>query len=185
MSLPHMLLGLLEEGSMSGYELNKAIHDSIRHFWTTDQSQIYRALHKMEADGWLRVETVIQADSPNKKVYHLTEAGREALAVWLRTPLVNQPLREAWLAQIFFGSAIPTAETIRLVEGYRKGVAEGLAALEELQARLPAAGERAHVPRRYQYQLLTLDYGMAYHRSMLATLDAMLEQMKLIAEVTE
>lgn len=79
MSLPHMLLGLLEEGSMSGYELNKAIHDSIRHFWTTDQSQIYRALHKMEADGWLRVETVILPDIDHPAALLLGLVGFELL----------------------------------------------------------------------------------------------------------
>src|ERR1043165_9302735 len=102
MSLPHLLLGLLSSNPMSGYDLNKVFNTTIQHFWTTDQSQIYRTLYKLEEEGKVRVETIIQEDNPNKKVYHVTEVGAAELSQWLRQPLEEKGTREAWLGQLFF-----------------------------------------------------------------------------------
>src|SRR5436190_21593498 len=99
MSLPHLLLGLLSSNPMSGYDLNKVFNTTIQHFWTTDQSQIYRTLYKLEEEGKVRVETIIQEDSPNKKVYHITDAGADELSRWLVQPLTSSTVREAWLGQ--------------------------------------------------------------------------------------
>ena len=53
MSLKHGLLGLLNYGSMTGYELNKVFRDSLSFFWQAKTSQIYRELDAMERCGWL------------------------------------------------------------------------------------------------------------------------------------
>src|ERR1041384_4339943 len=106
MSLPHLLLGLLSSTPMSGYDLNKEFNTTVQHFWTTDQSQIYRALYKLEEEGKVRVETIIQEDNPNKKVYHITEAGKEELRDWLAKRHTSGHTREAWMGPLFFGSGM-------------------------------------------------------------------------------
>ena len=40
--LKHGILGLLNYGSMTGYEINKAFKDSLSYFWNAQTSQIYR-----------------------------------------------------------------------------------------------------------------------------------------------
>lgn len=164
MSLPHLLLGLLNASPMSGYDLNKVFNTTIQHFWTTDQSQIYRTLYKLEEENKVRVETVIQEDNPNKKVYHVTEAGQSELREWLSKPLPEVPTREAWLGQLFLSHQLDNAAVIRVLEGYMAALKERLAALEALQAVFPSGEARAHIPREYQFQLLTLDYGLDVHR---------------------
>ena len=164
MSLPHLLLGLLSASPMSGYDLNKVFNTTIQHFWTTDQSQIYRTLYKLEEENKVRVETVIQEDNPNKKVYHVTEAGQSELREWLSKPLPEVPTREAWLGQLFFSHQLDNAAVIHVLEKYMAELKERLAALEALQAVFPSGEARAHIPREYQFQLLTLDYGLDVHR---------------------
>lgn len=73
MSLKHGLLGLLNYGKMSGYELNKTFNDSLYFFWKIQISRIYRELNHMEKTGWLTSETVFQTDKPNKRLYSLTD----------------------------------------------------------------------------------------------------------------
>ncbi|MBO0779365.1 MAG: PadR family transcriptional regulator, partial [Ktedonobacteraceae bacterium] len=58
MALQYLILGLLKYGPQSGYDLNRFFRDSVRHFWNTEQSQIYRALHKMHEVGWVRIEQI-------------------------------------------------------------------------------------------------------------------------------
>ncbi|WP_264167875.1 PadR family transcriptional regulator [Halomonas sp. SBBP1] len=41
----------------------------------------------MRGDGLLTCETLPQTERPDRKVYQLTEAGRQALDIWLAEPL--------------------------------------------------------------------------------------------------
>lgn len=183
MSLSHLLLGLLSAQPMSGYDLNKAFNTTIQHFWSTDQSQIYRTLYKLEEEGKLHVEMIVQEDNPNKKVYHVTEMGKTELVRWLNKPLPSAPIREAWLGQLYFSHHLSNAAIISVLEGYRDEVLERLNALEALQSTLPSGEARQHIPREYQFQLLTLDYGLDVHRFELAWLDKAIQQIKQFGEI--
>ena len=178
MSLPHLLLGLLNASPMSGYELNKVFSTTIQHFWTTDQSQIYRTLYKLEEENKVWVETIIQEDNPNKKVYHITEAGVGELLQWLSEPLPDVPIREAWLGQLFFSYQLDNATVIQVLERYMVKVQARLKALEALQAVFPAGEARAHIGREYQFQLLTLDYGLDVHLFEMEWLKKAIQQIK-------
>jgi len=87
MSLEYAILGFLNYGESSGYDLKKMFDTSIRHFWSADQSQIYRTLSKLVKKQWVTMHLVEQVDKPNRKVYTITEAGKEGLYQWLKTPL--------------------------------------------------------------------------------------------------
>lgn len=182
MSLPHLMLGLLNISPMSGYDLNKEFNTTIQHFWTTDQSQIYRTLYKLEEEKRVRVETIIQEDNPNKKVYHITEAGITELRRWLAEPLPEIALRESWLGQLFFSGQLANEVVIDVLEVHLAQVQERLKALEALQAMYPTGEARRQVPRRYQFQLLTLDYGLDVHRFHVEWFKKAIEQVKQIPE---
>ena len=46
--LKHGILGLLNYGDKTGYEIMTVFRDSLNHFWTAQTSQIYRELQTME-----------------------------------------------------------------------------------------------------------------------------------------
>lgn len=85
-SFGHGMLGLLNYGPMTGYELDKAFKESLSFFWQAQTSQIYRELDAMEQNGWLSSEYVIQKDKPNKRVYSITDTGKKELNNWLLSP---------------------------------------------------------------------------------------------------
>ncbi len=182
MSLPHLLLGLLNINPMSGYDLNKEFNTTIQHFWSTDQSQIYRTLYKLEEDNKVRVETIIQEDNPNKKVYHITELGVEALRQWLAEPLPEAPIRESWLGQLFFSSQLENAVVIDVLKAHLVGTQERLAALQALQAVYPSGEARTQLPREYQFQMLTLDFGLDVHQFHIDWLKKAIEQVEKFPE---
>lgn len=157
MSLPHLILGLLTWDSFSGYDLNKVFQNTIQYFWWTEQSQIYRALHRMENDGWVEVEQVIQEDSPNKKVYHLTPTGRAELLQWLAHSEPEVRPHEAWVGKMFFAYLLTDAQLIELFETRITQTEALIATLDErqaLMAGLPVPNERTR-----QLQRMTLEYG--------------------------
>ncbi len=185
MSLPYLILGLLSLEPMSGYDLNKAFQQSVQHFWSTDQSQIYRALYKMEGDGWVQMETIEQQASPNKKIYHLTATGQAELRRWLSEPLPGNDIREAWLGQIFFADQVENEVVIHVLQGYIAGLQQRLATLETLAQALTSRFDLTQAPRLARFQLLTLDYGIATHQSQIAHLEMIIQKIRQFPNKTD
>lgn len=159
MSLPHLLLGLLTDQPASGYDLNKIYQHSVGNFWTTDQSQIYRALHKLHEKGWVEMEAIHQADKPDKKVYHPTPAGLAELRRWIATPLPqDDTVRIRRLGQVFFGDQIDTNDLLVMLAADLDKLRAAHAHLDAIRNRImPSVDE---LPLREQLRLMTLKYGL-------------------------
>ena len=58
----------------------------------------------MQDLGWLTSERVIQEEKPNKKVYTITQEGKEELLKWLLSPDIGRgsEMRSPFLMRIFF-----------------------------------------------------------------------------------
>lgn len=135
-SLRHLILGLLDVSPMSGYDLKKSFDGSVAHFWSADQSQIYRALAALEADGLVTSTTIPQTGRPDRREHVPTEEGRRELAAWLRTPLESERPREPFLGRLFFAGREGDTDLVRRLLAERREAAE--AALVQLRA-LPGA----------------------------------------------
>ncbi len=133
MSLKHALLGFLNYGPHTGYELKKVFDISVAHFWSAELSQIYPTLKALESEGLVEMKVEIQADRPNRKVYSITDDGRRELIDWLGTPAGPDQIREPLLVKLFFAAAggkepvlgvlQQRAEDLRhRLEGYRNGL---------------------------------------------------------------
>ncbi len=112
MSLDHAILGFLNYLPLSGYDLKKRFDSSIKYFWSAEQSQIYRTLGRLTGQGWVTVEVVEQSERPDRKVYHITDAGRAELRRWLEQPFPALETRSAALVQVFFGGQLSNAELL-------------------------------------------------------------------------
>ncbi|TNM47228.1 PadR family transcriptional regulator [Nocardioides albidus] len=95
MALEHAILVSLSERAASGSDLVRRFDASIGFFWSATHQQIYRVLGRMEGDGWIRAETVPQADRPAKKVYAVTDAGRAELTRWIGEPTTPDAMRSS------------------------------------------------------------------------------------------
>lgn len=127
MSLRHALLGFLNYGPMTGYELKKFFDTSVAHFWNAELSQIYPSLKQMESEGLVDMQVDVQEDRPNRKVYTITADGREELIDWLAKPAETEQIREPVLIKVFFGANLKREELIEVlrerIEGLRRGIA--------------------------------------------------------------
>ena len=159
MSLQHLILGLLNDAPASGYDLNKLFQGSVGNFWTTDQSQIYRALHKLLENGWVETETIIQDQTPNKKVYHLTPTGLDELRRWIATPLPqDDAVRIRRLGQVFFGDLVDRDDLLNMLKSDLEKLRAAQAHLAAIEARVFPRIES--LPLQQQLRLMTLKYGL-------------------------
>ena len=70
----------------SGYDLKKLFNYSAAYFWPADQAQIYRALKKLVEDGSVDLLKQEHGITVDRKVYAITEKGRQVLHDWLVDP---------------------------------------------------------------------------------------------------
>ena len=169
MSLKFAILGLLRNSPQSGYDINKQMDTYLHFFWTADQSQIYRALHAMKDDSWVNVETVLQEDSPNKKIYSITQKGLDELKDWLRQPAPEGEARIPWLLKVQFSDVISEQELLSLLQMRLEGLKKRLDSLEPIIAMWSKNGIPIPFPEDVLSQGvsardLTFDYGVRITR---------------------
>jgi DNA-binding PadR family transcriptional regulator len=78
-SLRDAVLAALLEDEASGYDLAKSFDASVANFWMATPQQLYRELDRLAEQGLIQARVVHQERRPNKRMFSLTEAGREAI----------------------------------------------------------------------------------------------------------
>ncbi|MCP2336614.1 PadR family transcriptional regulator [Actinomadura rupiterrae] len=81
----YVVLGLIERhGPMTPYELKAKVEESVDYFWPIPHAQLYRIPARLAEQGLLLEEQ--EETGRRRRVFHLTEKGRDALRSWLADP---------------------------------------------------------------------------------------------------
>ena len=81
------LLALLAQASGHGYDLKVRLEGGFGAAWpAVNIGQVYSTLGRLERDGLVSSEAVAQENRPEKRVYAITETGRDVLRQWLTSP---------------------------------------------------------------------------------------------------
>jgi PadR family transcriptional regulator, regulatory protein AphA len=178
MTLDFAVLGFLNYHPYTGYDLKKIFNNSIRHFWPADQSQIYRTLAHLTEQGYVEMEKIPQSDRPDRKVYHITGAGRAELLKWLsEAPPMGEP-RSASLVQVFFAGQLSDAEILAKFEEFAAILRAILARYAQIPAQIMPYQREITSPREHYFWMLTLDNGARSMRASLEWAESVIEQIK-------
>lgn len=149
-----MLLGFLMRKSMTGYELKKVFSISFTFFSGLSYGSIYPALKKMQQEGLITMRLEIQDGTPNRKVYTITDAGREVFVEALRVPFSLERSKSPFLTKLFFFAYLSPEERIATTARHLQSIKE---AHMELEAARPEIEEHAD---RFQY--LCFEFGLRF-----------------------
>ena len=132
MALKHGILGLLNYGDMTGYDLMKTFEKSLYYFWHVKTSQIYLELDNMAKSGLVVFRKEIQKNRPNKNIFMITEKGKEELRKWLSQYDIKKAfnMKNEFLMIVFFLNELPKEEALKILENYKKQCAEEKEALK-------------------------------------------------------
>lgn len=112
----YIILGLLTHEDMTGYDIKRNIEESIKDFWNIGFGQIYPTLKNLESDGLInRVDT---SDSSGKKLYAITEKGREYFLDWLKDSTVTEYVKYEIILKLFFGNQIQDEDNIKKIDDF-------------------------------------------------------------------
>lgn len=119
MRLP--LLALLARGPAHGYELKQDLEKLLGTAYPQPNvGQIYVTLGRLEKAGLIAGEDVEQASRPNKRIYLLTEAGREAVAAWFEETAGEPRVRDEFFMKLALASHSGMADRIALINKQRR-----------------------------------------------------------------
>jgi DNA-binding PadR family transcriptional regulator len=77
------MLLLLHRGDAHGYNLLNGLDEFGLDPRAHDPSVIYRALREMESSGWVDSYPGDKSRGPRRRVYQITEQGRQHLEIWI------------------------------------------------------------------------------------------------------
>jgi DNA-binding PadR family transcriptional regulator len=77
------MLLLLHRGDAHGYNLLNGLDEFGLDPTAHDPSLIYRALREMESSGWVDSYQGEKSRGPRRRVYQITELGRQHLEIWI------------------------------------------------------------------------------------------------------
>jgi PadR family transcriptional regulator, regulatory protein AphA len=151
----YAVLALFEHlGEATSYDLKQAIEASVENFWQVPHTTAYDEPARLAAGGYLTVRQ--EPGGRRRKLYALTDAGRDALHAWTTEPVAAPPqLRDEAMLKVFAG-----ADPAPLMPARRAWHEAKLAELEGLLALVHETGGQESAER-------TLIAGVAYHRKML------------------
>lgn len=161
-----LLLGLLSQQQMHGYRLNEFIEQELSMCSDLKKPTAYYLLSKMAEDGWILEEHEQEGNRPPRKVFQITEKGRQALLDLLRENLASyEPPVFAGDSGIAFLSYLSKEEAVDL--------------LEERRERIRSALEKARGTPVHQGSLqLVVEHQVVHLNSELEWLDQVIEKIK-------
>jgi DNA-binding PadR family transcriptional regulator len=121
--ISYIVLGFVTwAGETTPYRLKQLVASSVGNFWTLQHAQLYSEPERLAKGGYLTEQR--ERGGRRRKLYAITDKGREALAEWRAEPTdAIYELRSPALLKLFFG-ADPAELAPRQVEAHRRKLAE-------------------------------------------------------------
>jgi len=132
-----VLLGLLTRNPMHGYELHQffTVPSALQRIWYLGISQMYKLLKELENQGYVEATVQEQESRPDKKVYGVTPAGRDAFLRWLESPVTSfRLIRIEFLGKLFLAQTLGPERVKRVIDVQTEACEALLADLRESRA---------------------------------------------------
>ena len=154
--LKHGILGLLNYGNMTGYEIREIFNKSLNFFWQAQSSQ---ELHTLEKNGWITMTTVEQSDKPNKNICSITESGKVELLRWLCSENAGMEIRLPLLMQVFFLGNRSREENILYFKRLADACRNYMASFSDIENSIGFYESEYDLKDQSMYWKMTVDFG--------------------------
>jgi DNA-binding PadR family transcriptional regulator len=100
----HIVLALLERVQpATPYDLKRLAELTTIDFWTVSHAQLYSECARLAEEGLLTEDR--EQEGRRRRIYTLTDRGREALQQWLEKPVrALEEVRDLSILKLFFGA---------------------------------------------------------------------------------
>ena len=128
-----LFLALLSKAPTHGYDLLQTYQTLFEAVLPPlNAGQIYTTLSRLERDGLVRNHAVEQEGKPDKRVYELTENGRQALMGWFAEPLSGPRIKDNFYLKLVSAKTSMLINPRQLIEEQRGQYLQSLHDLNNL-----------------------------------------------------
>lgn len=160
-----IILGLLLDGDKSSYDLQKTMEKSTGYFYNASQGSIQPALKKLMSNSHVTFSEEYQGERV-KKVYQITEEGKEAFLNWASQAIDLEKPRDPALVKMYFFNYVEQDRKIELVEQYLHEIRSVIAAMTMMKqmsleqiAKIKGPMDNGKIESR----MATLTFGLDYY----------------------
>ncbi len=117
MTVRNAILGLLEQKPRHGYELHDAFEAVVggEQVWDVKPAQIYTTLTRLEKGGLVAEQGAQQDGGPEKRIYAITQTGRQALQEWFHSPVASHHHRDEFFLKLMMSLVTGEANPRRVI----------------------------------------------------------------------
>jgi DNA-binding PadR family transcriptional regulator len=167
MSFRYSVLGLLDQKPMSGYDIKRLPEGVDWLIGGSSFGNIYPTLHTLLEDGLVTVDVVSNQDRPPRKVYAVSEKGRQALRERLEQPIPPNASLKTFIMCLILTQDLSQKGSVACLQQRRAQVIAHRDALRGMSDESEQAGTGWQ---------LALDYGLALTDTELDWLDRALDR---------
>lgn len=157
--ISYVLLGALQSmGPATPYELKQRIGETIAFFWSFSHAQFYGEPTRLAEMGLVTEDQ--EPSGRRRRVFAITDAGREALRAWFDEPTTTRrEIRDLGIVKLFFSE---NAEPQQIAELVRQQTEVHTEILDEYLALRERFGDRHDIGNRP----ITIEMGILFEQAM-------------------
>jgi PadR family transcriptional regulator, regulatory protein AphA len=166
----HIILGLLAQQPMSGYDIKSLFKGLSWMISTPSYGSLYPTLHALLDENLVEVDVESSEGKPPRKTYSVTQDGRIRLSHWLQESASSEPSIKAFTHRLIVAGNFSSNELKDHLSLRRAQIVDFLNAPEQ------ALLENDHLAGNLGKRLVH-EYGLAIAKAELAWLDTQLAEL--------
>lgn len=170
----YFVLSLLVKRAMSGYDIRRFLKTLGWLLGNPSFGMIYPALHALLQDDLVTVEVVPHPSRPARKIYTITEAGKQALQEWIAQSPPSSIGMRAFIMHLILVGGFTRVGLVAHLQQRREVAAAQHSALEQAVEEL---GEQVSLGER-----MAIEYSSTIASAELAWLEDKLAQLSMDSE---
>lgn len=156
--MEYIILGLLLLNNRTIYQLRERINSGLQLMYSGSTGSIQAAIKKLLRLEYIDYNEIVESGK-YKKIYLITESGKQYFFEWVNAPLENVNIKSPDLVKIYFFGFADNPFRIKSIESYIEQLKEQYEALcaicrESDSLKIPKEGLDI-----FKYQLVTAHYG--------------------------
>ena len=132
----YVILGLLTESDLTGYEIKKIIDIRFSFFWNESYGQLYPEFKKLLEQEYITVKSILEPKHRGTTTYSITEKGCDSLKHWLAEPVEKENVRLEILLKMYFSSNVEPEIIKKQIEEFSQCHKNQLLIMNMFQAEL-------------------------------------------------
>jgi len=157
----NIILGLLSKKKLTTYDIKLAMDKSISKFYSNSFGSINPAIKKLEKNKMISCTEVVE-NSRLKKVYKITQKGKENYSNWIKEPIKQGRFKDEVLIRIFFLADSDKEQQNKHIQDYLEELDTSKIQLEQTKEEIETIPLTTQQKNDIKYQLSTLQFGIDY-----------------------